>query len=85
VQIVETSDAPVFNARSIGVGVASVKTLLEGKEDTPSNFRMNFGSADEGWEVPRHRHNFVQVRYRIQVSSNISPARFCPPMGRLLS
>ena len=64
-QIVEALNAPDWNARSIGVGAASVKTLLEGKEDTPGNFRMNFGTADEGWEVPRHRHNFDQIRFPI--------------------
>lgn len=63
-QIVEVADAPDWNARSTALGgVASVKTLMEGKEDTPGNFRMNFGSADEGWQVPRHRHNFDQIRY----------------------
>ena len=65
-KIVEVSDAPDWNARSSALGgVASVKTLMEGIEDTPGNFRMNFGSADEGWEVPRHRHNFDQIRFPI--------------------
>lgn len=63
-QIVGMEDAPDWNARQTALGgVASVKTLLEGKEDTPGNFRMNFGSAEEGWEVPHHRHNFDQIRY----------------------
>jgi hypothetical protein len=66
-QIVEASNAPDWNARSSALGgVASVKTLLEGKEDTPGNFRMNFGSAEEGWEVPRHVHNFDQIRFPIK-------------------
>lgn len=35
-QIVEVSDAPIFNARSTAVaGAATVKTLLEGVKNTP--------------------------------------------------
>jgi hypothetical protein len=78
-QIIEASDAPVWNARSAALGgVASVKTLLEGKEDTPGNFRMNFGSADEGWEVPRHRHNFDQIRYPISGEFEYMPGKVLP-------
>jgi hypothetical protein len=78
-RIVEASNAPEWNARTSALGgVASVKTLLEGKEDTPGNFRMNFGSADEGWEVPRHRHNFDQLRFPISGEFEYAPGKVLP-------
>jgi hypothetical protein len=78
-RIVEAANAPDWNARSTALaGVASVKTLLEGAEDTPGNYRMNFGSAEEGWDVPRHRHNFDQMRFPISGEFEYLPGKILP-------
>jgi hypothetical protein len=48
-------------------GVLAQKHLLVGQDGSPTNYDLNVGRAGEGgWQTPRHRHNFDQVRYVIK-------------------
>jgi len=48
-------------------GVLAQKHLLIGKEGSPNNYDLNVGRAGKGgWQAPRHRHNFDQIRYVIK-------------------
>ena len=48
-------------------GVLAQKHLLTGKDGSPDNYDLNIGRAGTGgWQAPRHRHNFDQIRYVIK-------------------
>jgi hypothetical protein len=48
-------------------GVLAQKHLLIGKDGSPINFDLNVGrTGNGGWQAPRHRHNFDQIRYVIK-------------------
>src|SRR5262245_37646855 len=38
------------------------KTLLTGDEDAPDNFRLYFVRQTGEVDIPRHKHNFDQIR-----------------------
>jgi len=64
------SQASTTNADLVGTmreGVLAQKHLLIGEDGSPINFDLNVGrTGDGGWQAPRHRHNFDQIRYVIK-------------------
>jgi hypothetical protein len=64
------SQASTTNADLVGTmreGVLAQKHLLIGKDGSPINFDLNVGrTGNGGWQAPRHRHNFDQIRYVIK-------------------
>jgi hypothetical protein len=72
----DPATAPVYQSRNLGV--SDVKTLLESREGALANYRMNFGSVDEGWDVPRHRHNFDQIRFPVAGEFEYAPGKVLP-------
>jgi hypothetical protein len=45
------------------------RMLLTGEPGQPDNYKLGYSygsSGGGGWESPRHRHNFEQIRYPIQ-------------------
>lgn len=45
-------------------GVLAQKFLLMGEDGSPNNYSLNVGrTGGGGWQTPRHKHNFDQVRY----------------------
>jgi hypothetical protein len=45
-------------------GVLAQKHLLFGEDGSPNNYDLNLGQTGKGgWQAPRHRHNFDQIRY----------------------
>ncbi len=52
---------------SMREGVLEQKFLLTGEETAPDNYLLNVGRTGAGgWQAPRHRHNFDQIRYVIK-------------------
>ena len=42
------------------------KELLVGRDGTANNYSFQIGSSESEYAVPRHRHNFDQVRYNVR-------------------
>ena len=42
------------------------KELLVGRDETPNNYSFQIGASESEYAVPRHRHNFDQVRYNVR-------------------
>jgi hypothetical protein len=45
------------------------RMLLTGEPGQPDNYKLGYGygsSGGGGWDSPRHRHNFEQIRYPIE-------------------
>lgn len=52
---------------SMREGVLEQKFLLTGVDGSPNNYLINVGRTGAGgWQAPRHRHNFDQIRYVIK-------------------
>lgn len=56
-------------------GLITFKTLLEGKEGTPTNYQLLLANTDVSFKSPRHRHNFDQLRFSLEGATNIGPKR----------
>jgi hypothetical protein len=60
-------------------GVLAQKFLLTGEDGSPSNYVMNVGRAGAGgWQTPRHRHNFDQIRYVIKGNYPFAKGKVLP-------
>jgi quercetin dioxygenase-like cupin family protein len=64
-QISEAATAQSGDVGEARDGVQDSRLLLFGKENTPTNFKLNLSHAVTDWKAPRHRHNFDQFRYVI--------------------
>jgi hypothetical protein len=56
----ESDKARASNA--IRGGAREFKTLLTGEEGSPGNFKLSFVRQTGALDIPRHRHNFDQIR-----------------------
>jgi quercetin dioxygenase-like cupin family protein len=56
----ESDKARASNA--IRGGAREFKTLLAGEEGSPNNFKLSFVRQSGALDIPRHKHNFDQVR-----------------------
>jgi hypothetical protein len=56
----ESDNARASNA--IRGGAREFRTLLTGEEGSPSNFKLSFVRQSGELDIPRHRHNFDQIR-----------------------
>jgi len=56
----ESDNARTSNA--IRGGAREFRTLLTGEEGSPSNFKLSFVRQSGELDIPRHRHNFDQIR-----------------------
>ena len=56
-------------------GTIEFKTMLEGREGAPDNYQLLLANTDLTFQSPRHRHNFDQLRYSLEGSTNIGPKR----------
>ena len=73
--IMNALNAPLYNAGNLREGDDSgIKVMLEGREGTLDNFRL-FHSVNQegGWEAPRHRHNFEQIRFPLSGGFEYAP------------
>jgi hypothetical protein len=52
-------------------GAISFQHLLKGDPDTPDNFMYILGRQDTDFSMPRHRHNFEQIRLPVRGDMNI--------------
>jgi len=60
-------------------GVLAQKFLLTGVDGLPNNYVLNVGRAGEGgWQAPRHRHNFDQIRYVIKGNYPLGKGKSLP-------
>lgn len=55
------------------LGVILFKHLLKGEPGSPDNFMYILGRQDGDFLMPRHRHNFDQIRLPIRGDMNIGP------------
>jgi hypothetical protein len=53
------------------LGVIRFKHLLKGEAESPDNFMYILGRQDGDFLMPRHRHNFDQIRLPIRGDMNI--------------
>ena len=74
-RVAQSESTPWGPARSGRGGVIRFKTLLEGEEGTPANYQLLLADTDVSFKSPRHRHNFDQLRYSLDGSTNIGPKR----------
>jgi hypothetical protein len=65
VQLTLTAGAPAADS-SVSEEIQKTTLLLEGREDSPSNFYANLMHALGEHDGPRHRHDFDQVRFPIE-------------------
>jgi hypothetical protein len=56
----ESDNARASNA--IRGGAREFRTLLAGEEGSPGNFKLSFVRQSGELDIPRHRHNFDQIR-----------------------
>jgi hypothetical protein len=49
-------------SNAIRGGAREFKTLLTGEEGSPGNFKLSFVRQSGELDIPRHRHNFDQIR-----------------------
>lgn len=56
----ESDKARTSNA--IRGGAREFKTLLTGEEGSPNNFKLSFVRQSGELDIPRHKHNFDQIR-----------------------
>lgn len=54
-------------------GRMRLKTLAVGEPGSPGNFALMLSHTPEGYESPRHRHNFDQVRYQLEGDFDFGP------------
>ncbi|HTY65239.1 MAG TPA: hypothetical protein VMU01_10780 [Rhizomicrobium sp.] len=60
----EAHTAPENRVGTMREGILEQRYLLQGRDDSPSNYLLNVGrTGGGGWSTPRHRHPFDQVRY----------------------
>ncbi|MDT7678551.1 MAG: hypothetical protein QOD82_6453, partial [Pseudonocardiales bacterium] len=52
-------------------GAISFQHLLKGEPDSPDNFMYILGRQDTDFWMPRHRHNFEQIRLPIRGDMNL--------------
>jgi quercetin dioxygenase-like cupin family protein len=64
-QISEAATAQSGDVGEARDGIQDSRLLLYGKENTPTNFKLNLSHAVTDWKAPRHRHDFDQFRYVI--------------------
>lgn len=64
-QITEATAAQDYNAGEIRAGKMESKLMLIGREGRPNNYRVALTTVEDGWDAPRHRHNFDQIRLPI--------------------
>lgn len=56
----ESDNARASNA--IRGGAREFRTLLAGEEGSPNNFKLSFVRQSGALDIPRHKHNFDQIR-----------------------
>src|SRR3954452_948323 len=67
---------------SMREGKLDQKHLLFGVDGSPNNYDLNLGvTGSGGWGTPRHRHNFDQTRYVIEVTLPYSDTESLPQWG----
>lgn len=71
--IAHFESTPWGPVRSLRGGSIQFKTLLEGREGSPTNFSMVVANTDVSFKSPRHRHNFDQLRVTLEGSTNFGP------------
>ena len=60
-------------------GVLTQKFLLTGTEHAPDNRVLNVGRTGVGgWQAPRHRHNFDQIRFVIKGAFSYAKGKTLP-------
>lgn len=74
-RLAHTETTPWGPVRTGRGGFITFKTLLEGKEDTPTNYQLLLANTDVSFKSPRHRHNFDQLRFSLEGATNIGPKR----------
>lgn len=78
-RLAHSETTPWGPVRSTRGGVIKFKTLLEGREGSPANYQLLLADTDPSFQSPRHRHNFDQVRFALDGSTNIGPKRNLEP------
>ena len=53
-------------------GTLANRLLMTGREGRPENYTLGFTNVVGGYNVPRHRHNFDQVRYITHGKTNFA-------------
>ncbi|GAA1253375.1 hypothetical protein GCM10009609_15840 [Pseudonocardia aurantiaca] len=53
------------------LGTVSFQHLLKGQPDAPDNFMYILGRQDADFWMPRHRHNFEQIRLPVRGDMNL--------------
>ncbi|MFP3549696.1 hypothetical protein SB861_03140 [Paraburkholderia sp. SIMBA_049] len=64
---------------SMREGVLTQKFLLTGDDNAPDNYVLNVGRTGAGgWQAPRHRHNFDQIRFVIKGAFPYAKDKYLP-------
>ena len=78
-RLAHAETTPWGPVRTTRGGIIKFKTMLEGQEGTPTNYQLLLADTDPSFQSPRHRHNFDQVRFALDGSTNIGPKRNLEP------
>ena len=68
IQVVELESAPLIERPHVREGVFRSRRILDGTPGTPGNFSLQLG-VTPSYFLPRHRHNFDQVRFHSRAIS----------------
>jgi hypothetical protein len=66
VQVIDIDDVAFEERAHVRSGRMLLKTLAVGEPGTPGNFALMLSHTPEGYDSPRHRHSFDQVRYQLE-------------------
>lgn len=71
--LAHSETTPWGPARTVRGGRIVFKHLLDGQENTPTNFSIVLADTDVSFKSPRHRHNFDQIRITLDGATNYGP------------
>jgi hypothetical protein len=79
VKVAEAEKVQSGTVGSMREGVLTQKFLLTGEDDTLNNYVLNVGRTGAGgWQAPRHRHNFDQIRFVLKGAFPYAKDKFLP-------
>jgi hypothetical protein len=69
-QVIRIEDLPLQKPSSTARGGLEYYRILEGKPGDPGNFMLLLSATLPGYYSPRHKHNFEQIRFKVDESAS---------------
>ncbi|MBI2992838.1 MAG: hypothetical protein HYY48_01520 [Gammaproteobacteria bacterium] len=72
-RVIPLESVPLEERAHVREGAFRSRRLLTGEAGTPGNFSLQLVTTPQGYQSPRHRHNFDQVRCQIEGDFDFGP------------